>query len=745
MKTNNLTEQRKAAIAVFNPNHPRGMEIAQAALQEAVGSYTGVAAGVKFHQARAHRSLYEDESPNISLRNEFTREIYGHFRPHERIPTKPRDIMSFSNQAYRRVGLVRNIIDLMGDFTVQGLRIVHPNKTQQRLYRAWWKKINGDRVAERFSNLLYRLGNVVVRRWTAKLPQSAERKMVAMGAKLDADIERDEELEIRKRVIPYRYNFLNPMTLEIAGGELGQFVGTQIIALKLPANLRQKINHPKDDLEKALVSKLPQDIKDASRGNKDYVILDQKKLAVAHYKKDDWQTWADPITYAAMDDLILLEKMKLADLAALDGAISQVRVWTLGDLEKGILPTDAAIEKLSDILLSNPGGGAFDLIWGPDLKVTDYKTDVHQFLGSTKYEPVLSSLYETYGVPATLTGNSNQSTTNNFIAMETLIQRLNYGRKVLVAFLEQEIELFRQAMGLQKGAKIVFDHMILSDKAAAQSLIKDMWDRNVISDETYIERMGEDADLELVRQRREERERKRNSRPPKAGPYFAPEKLHEYIKIALQRGYIHPEDAGIEDLTPDKKSPFDAQLEMMLKAKTAGGPGGGGKPPSTKTGSPSPSGRKKNSGDSGPRDQRTFKPRTSADYRSADESIDETAWFLTNMTWAKHAQEQISEFVNPALLKQFGKESMRQLSKDESAQAERIKFRILSQMEPYEEVNEKLLAEITANNKPIPRTFSKCKEAFVNQLRQRNGREPNMDEMRSVNAAVYSLLWETVN
>lgn len=740
MKTNN-TSRPGVAIAVFNPNHPNGMAVAQEALQEAVGSYRGVRMGNPIYSARSSRSFYEDESPNISIRNQFTRKVYENFRHGEKIPTKPRDIMSFANQAYRRVGLVRNIVDLMGDFTTQGINIVHPNKTQQRLYRAWWKKVRGEHVSERFSNLLYRLGNVVVRRWTAKLPQSAERKMVAMGAKLDADVERDEELTIRKRVIPYRYNFLNPITLEVAGGDLGQFVGEQIIALTLPANLRNRILNPRDDLEKHLVKKIPQDIIEAARSGKQYIVLDNDKLAVAHYKKDDWLTWADPIAYAAMDDLLLLEKMKLADLAALDGAISQVRVWTLGDLDKGILPTDAAIEKLADILLSNPGGGAFDLIWGPDLKVTDYKTDVHQFLGSTKYEPVLNSLYETWGVPATLTGNSSMSgTTNNFIAMETLIQRLNYGRKVLTEFWTQEIELFRQAMGLQKGAKIVFDNMTLSDKSAQQSLITDMWDRNVISDETYIERMGEDADLELVRMRREERERKRNTRQPKAGPYFAPEKLHEYIKIALQRGYINPEDAGIEDLTPEDKSPFEMQLDTMLKAKSMGGPGGGGKPPSTKTGSPKPSGRPKGSSD-GPagRDSRTFKVRTSA------ESIDETAWFLTNMTWAKQVQESIADKVHPVMLKHYGKDSMRQLSKEQSTAIERVKFKILSQMEPYEEVTDELIANVTSENKPVHPMFKKCKAAFMNQLRERNGREPNMDEMRSVHAAVYSLLWEQFN
>ena len=122
--------------------------------------------------------------------------------------------------------------------------------------------------------------------------------------------------------------------------------------------------------------------------------------------------------------------MKLADLAALDGAISQIRIWRLGDLDKGILPTDAAIQKLADILLSNPGGGAFDLIWGPELTFEEVTTSVHNFLGGTKYEPILDSIFSGLGVPPTLTGSSRVGgASNNFISLQTLVQRLEYGRQ----------------------------------------------------------------------------------------------------------------------------------------------------------------------------------------------------------------------------------------------------------------------------------------------------------------------------
>ena len=73
--------------------------------------------------------------------------------------------------------------------------------------------------------------------------------------------------------------------------------------------------------------------------------------------------------------------MKLADISALDGAISNIRLWSLGDLDNKILPTKAAINKLRNILASNVGGGTMDLVWGPELKFTESSTQVFRFLG----------------------------------------------------------------------------------------------------------------------------------------------------------------------------------------------------------------------------------------------------------------------------------------------------------------------------------------------------------------------------
>jgi hypothetical protein len=70
-----------------------------------------------------------------------------------------------------------------------------------------------------------------------------------------------------------------------------------------------------------------------------------------------------------MDDISVVEKLKLADLAALDGAISNIRIFKLGSLEHKIAPTKAAAAKLSEILQGNVGGGTMDLVWGQILNL----------------------------------------------------------------------------------------------------------------------------------------------------------------------------------------------------------------------------------------------------------------------------------------------------------------------------------------------------------------------------------------
>lgn len=724
LKTNVMSSSNPsstAAFVTFNPENPT--EAANAIENsQALNFYQAVSSG-------RSRDAFEDVSTNISVRNEFTRQDYDAYRSSEASPAKSKAIMLACDSSYKKVGIVRNVIDLMSDFGSQGVKLVHENKKIQRFAQRWFThRVDGEKVTERFLNYLYRIGTVVAQRQMCKITLSEARRLSIANEYLEPTHTPKKDLKPRKRVIPCAYSFLNPLSLEVAGGELSQFAGEQAFGLKITGSLRTKITSPKNDMEKSLIEKLPKDLVEAVKSGVSLLPLDNNKITSYSYKKDDWDVWASPMIECILDDIRLLEKMKLADLAALDGAISQIRIWRLGDLDKGILPTDAAIQKLADILLSNPGGGAFDLIWGPELSFEEATTSVHQFLGGTKYEPILDSIHGGLGVPPSLTGSAkNTGATNNFISLQTLVQRLEYGRQQAKRFWQKELEILRQAMGWTKAPLIQFDNMILKDEASEKALLIQLLDRNLISEELVVEMFGAIPELENSRKKRETREAASGKRPKKSGPYDK-DKIHDLVKIALGRGFISPEQAGIDTGDVEISTPFDKQIENK-RPPMIEGPNSNDKP----TGK-SGDGRPKNSKDEpGHVRDRSFKPRTSAEIAS------DIGRFLNDMAWVKHTQTNIASIVAKPLLGHYNKKNMRGLSSSQCLEAEHVKFSVLCNLPKNAVITEYLVAKTLSSQPKVPALFKRCYNVLIQSHVQNVNRQPTIDELRNIQAATYCL------
>lgn len=601
----------------------------------------------------------------VSGRPGLTRSDYDIFRPDEAVPEKLKNIIRAADSIYHRVGLVKNVIDLMGDFACQGIRLSHPNKRIQKFYRSWFEKINGYERSERFLNNIYRTGNVVINRQTAKISLKVTDKLYRSVASPDLIIN-DEADRIEKREIPWKYTFIDPAYVDIVGGPLASFSGHKTYAITLPASLRRIINNPKNEYEKKIVQELPNSIIESAKTKKAYV-LDGDKTVVYHYKKDDWSPWAYPMIYSIMDDIFIIEKLKLADLAALDGAISNIRIFKLGNLEHKIAPTKAATAKLAQILGNNVGGGTMDLVWGPDIELLESKTTVHNFLGEGKYTPHLNSVYAGLGIPPTLTGTFGAAgTTNNFISLKTLTQRLQYGRKILMQFWKQEIALVQKAMGFRFPAKIEFDRMDLSNEDAEKALLIQLADRNIVSDELLQTLFGIDSDMEKVRVNREFRDRKSERYVPKSGPYYNPEFDKDIKKISVQTGIATPGQVGV---TLDKKKSGEKNL-LELRGETMAPKIAPNKEPVGTSGQ----GRPRNSKDSEQRKERTFSPRTGA-----------------SELWALSAQDKISEIINPYLLDFYQKKNMRSLSQSEYLESEMTKAKLLFSLQPFDNITEEIL------------------------------------------------------
>lgn len=669
--------------------------------QDLLNAYAGV------QKSFAYRDrTYLDVQPGRSVRPSFTKYDYNAFRPTEQVPYRQKRIIKMCMEAYDKVGIVRNVIDLMGDFSSQGITLVHPNKTIEKFYRNWFNQIRGVERSERFLNYLYRAGNVIVRRKTAKINKNKENELKRAAA---ADIS-PEQVKILKREVPWQYEFLNPLAVDYKQIGVGKF---ELVMNLTNSTYQGLMNGP----NKMLIS---EDLRKQLESGDRQIPLDMDAVQVFSYKKDDWLLWANPMIYAIIDDIMMLEKMKLADLAALDGAISNIRLWTVGDLEHKIAPKKAIIDKLRDILASNVGGGTMDLVWGPELKFQESNSQVYRFLGSEKYQPVLTSIYAGLGIPPTLTGiaGSSGGYTNNYVSLKTLIERLEYGRTVLTQFWTKEIEIVQKAMGFNLPAKIHYDTIVLSDEAAMKNLMVQLADRDIISQETLLERFGEMPEIEKVRIKREEKNRNNDPEMPrKASPFHNPNHKSDLAKLGVTNGVL---DA--EQYFEDIGLPYNK--ENMVYSP----------PPAAAPGSPSPQAAKpkKTSNPAGGRPLLTQDKTKRATKRVLPKSGEATA------LWALGAQKTIASFVNDIGLAHFNKKNLRSLTKKELTQLESLKLSILASLEPFEEVTAESVQQALSQNQKPSQSFLSLIEQMKKDFTASTQSAPTVEDLRYIYAVSYA-------
>jgi len=652
---------------------------------------------------------YRDILPNTSIRDGFSKYDYDYFNKEDAIPKSKNSILAICTAAYYRVGLIRNIIDLMGDVASQGIRIVHPNKTTEKFYQAWFKKVGGKERSERFLNLLYRNGNVIVKRASKKIKDQEQ---------FIKELRSQASINSPSNEMPWQYFFLDPLSIERESAVLSTFCNTPLFSMKIPTQLRKIIMEPSNEYERDLVKEIPQDIKNAIKSKKNdsnssiRIILDPSKVRSFYYKKDDWMPWAHPMIYAILDDLILLEKMKLADLTALDGAVSHIRLWTLGDLEHDIFPTEEAVRKLTDLLINTAGNGSvLDLIWGPGLKLTETNSNIYQFLGGEKYTNVLSNIYGGLGIPQMLTGSSSKGgMSTDFMQIKTLVKRLEYGREQLMVFWLGEIEIIRRVMSGRKGFSskkmpdIIFDHMSLTDEAAQTKLILDMLDREIISIKTAREDLGYIHSLE---ESRLDEEIETRAKKPKVSPYHASQPDHDYKKLFIQRGVMTPSQVGLE--LPDPKPSEKFILEDKSQPKNT-------LPSNKKKGTPG-EGRPKNATDTQPRKRRTP--------------------LVANLFWVQSAYDDISSFVFDVLSVKFNKANLRKFTNEEYKMFEDLKFGVLCNVEPFSKITEDIL--IKAISKPFIK-YGKAKTIYqniFNEFVSTYNQEPTIDQRKQICCLAY--------
>lgn len=611
------------------------------------------------NRAIAYFPSYDNNLPGQSVRTPYNRSDYEAFRPSEALPKKYKDVIKAIDNVYYTMPIVRNMIDLMSDFASEGISISHPNKSVEKFYKEWFEKIDAKDRSERFLSGLYRHGMIVIRKYNGKL-KNKKRGKFSLSEEINL-----RNKKIFRNQIPLKYVFFDPSLFE-------------------HTNYHKVNEYPKYTYK--LPNKNNLGLYNSSNSPEEH-ILDSNKVYVDYYKKDDIKSKPVPFLYPILKHAMMIEKLSLADASALDGAISKVRIFKLGDLEKDIWPSATTIESFESLLSSNVGGGSLDIVAGPDVEMIESDTDIHKFLGQEKYVPHISQVYEGLGIPTSFTG-VGQGTTNNYISLKILTRRLMSGREKLIKFWNEQIKEVQLAMGFSSPAILEFNNLDLGDEESERRLLLQLVDRDIISEEKVRNVLGYNKDLENERIKKESKERKSGKKPDKASQFHSPDKEFTVKKIALDKGIFGPEHVGVfkNPGTENIPAPNSIDNSVNLKEEVKKG-GSGGRPPGSK--------------DKEKRKTPEFKPKIKA-------SLD---------IWLAKTQNIINANLKEPYLKYKNKKNLRNLTSNDIQEFENLKFGVLSNIKPYEKINKDRIISLLsvaskADFKVLDKKIEEIKEEF---------------------------------
>ena len=423
-------------------------------------------------------------------RPEYAVPTYGRYQEQQHL------VMDACNLAYKRNSLVRSVVDLISEWATDGIKIVSSDPKQQELFDAWSARVKTATVSEQFCRWLAKSGNVVVRRrWGTS----------------------------RRKRIPVSYVFYDPATIELVGDFAGTIADRKTYAIKIPIYNFVNRTYKYNDEEKKVFESLPKEIKDAINGNFSqgttyYEPIPERDIYVGWYKKDDSEIWANSFVYTVLPYVIYNEKLHRAKMSLLDGMMNPIRIWGLGDIVEGAIPSPDLGKNLENIV-SNHTEGPVDIIWDNLIKLQVEYPPIEKIKDMVDQDEKIL-----YGLGIQIFGKEVIKESAP-IAIKDLVKRVEYIRGQLKEFWMSEIRYFCDGLGIEDYPELEFRYADFYSEQTYMNFVLELLDRNVISDERILEIIKENPVIEKARVNRQEALRSKEQLPQKASPYHNPAQL----------------------------------------------------------------------------------------------------------------------------------------------------------------------------------------------------------------------------
>ncbi len=603
-----------------------------------------------------------------------------------------------ADKAYREVGIVRNVVDIMTDFTAEGLNVHHPVVSQERFYRAWLKKVNMDEIAKQSLRGMYKWANIGIFRFWGKIRPKTKKEMMAKARELFAEGKNKEAVKaffrddssVKRGRIPVRYSCLPPFRIRIGGSLL---FDTRSYNYSLAENDRQKLLDPKKFMtreELKLSKELPDSLK--IRIQQDgRIVLPPEHFTMLHYKRDCSRLWADPIILPIMNDLRYKQVLRRLDISVAESIINPITIFKLGDTPGGFAPTKEQFQNLANLLKTPVATKT--LVWSDLIEVEQHIVDAKEVFAMEKYHEVDLDILNGLGVSLTLInggaggggGGGGSKGAQAFLSVRTLLERLEDGRQEFMKFLAVELEFIRKAMGWKRAPKVTWDQMNLRDEAARERIMIELRDRKIISNESLLDMFDMDNDIEMSRKGREEKQFERSGTTMSVGPFEEQVRVQkdedpQRLALDMQKEQVDKQMEQQERMADkqnefnDKQKDKDIQLKKQQTSNTTAPRSGPGRP----AGKGDPESRKQ-------KKKRDTKPQSMGSVSA--ELIEQS---LANRAIVEH-------YIKPKYLKAIEKDNLRQLTKDEKNTYNKLIESVWSFTNPLKDTNMEFVEYISAD------------------------------------------------
>jgi hypothetical protein len=409
-----------------------------------------------FSEARGSTSVRRNIAGDIERSNRFINIDRGlipfRFSPNiQNLSTLDvKDAIVLCQKAYYNVGIFRNTIDLMTEFSTSKIYLTGGSQKSREFFEAYFKKINLASFQDQFFREYYRSGNVFTYRFDTELSLEDTLKIVQVfGSKNKA---------AKSIKIPARYTILNPADVYVGGSVNYNFN----IYYKLLSDYElERLREPKTDEDREVFNSLPEATKEKVKNKSNRFILiplDGSKLAAVFYKKQDYEPLSIPMGFPVLDDINWKLEMKKMDMAVTRTTQQAILLVTMGtDPEKGGV-NQKNLQAMQSLFENQSVGRVL---------IADYTTkaqfvipDIGSLIGPEKYEVVDRDIQ--IGLNNILIGSEKFANTS--IKVQVFIERLKQGREVFInEFLIPEIRRVSKDLGFKNFPQPSFEDITLKD------------------------------------------------------------------------------------------------------------------------------------------------------------------------------------------------------------------------------------------------------------------------------------------